>query len=251
MSIRLFLPVILSTFLFSALQTTSNNNFLFNPNNAVIAWDFHDVLVKKDWSAMTNQIISIVKKDWKVVGLLFWPPFLKELYDAYTSCIAAEDLLQDFTKKYPSLAPHKNDLLNLVNIHIPIPASVEILKELKKQGYKNYLASNIGQKSFKIARQKFPEIFAQFEGTYFPKKNIQDGQAAAAKPCLDYYLDLRNYLALEGVTKDNTIIFIDDRYQNILGAHNSNHHELNHVYGIHFSSPEQLEKTLKKIMVFD
>lgn len=220
---------------------------LFNPNNSVIAWDYNGVLVQKDWSAITNHALSMVKKDWKIIGLLFWPPFWKELYKTYHSCSPVDDLLKQITLNFPLLEAHEDDLFTLINLDKSIEKTIEILKQMKKRGYRNYLASNIDEKSYVIAKEKYPAIFEQFIGSYFPQKNNLANDNAIAKPCLDYYLELRNYFATQGIDKNTTIIFIDDRSTNIQGAINSNHKDLNPIYGIHFQSPDQLKNVLAKV----
>ena len=228
--------------------TSDNHQQKFNPSNVVIAWDFHDVLVKKDWSAMRSQIVSIIKNDWKLIGLALWPPFWKKAYAAKHACATSEELLHKITDDYTSLKPHWNELLKLINLHVPIPGSVEILKNLKKLEYQNYLASNMGKQSYEIQKKNFPDIFEQFDGHYIPENKDKNTGLLIGKPCTEYYIELRRYLVEKENAKDKTIIFIDDKKQNIEGAIASNHNELNHIHGIVFTSPDQLKSDLDNLI---
>lgn len=232
----------------SDLNTSDVNPPKFNPSNAIIAWDFHGVLVKKDWLAMVSQIFSILKSDWKLTGLLFWPPFWKELYEANNTCSTSDELLKQIISRYPSLKPHWDKLIILINLHVPIPGSIAVLKKLHQSGYQNYLASNMGEESYRIQKERFPEIFEQFDGRYIPKNTHSKTGLMIGKPCTQYYLELRQYLEEYENTADKTIIFIDNKKENIEGALASNHIELNHIQGIVFSFPEQLRDELNTLL---
>jgi len=193
---------------------------------------------------MKQQVLTLIQTDWKLLRFIIWPPFLKmAFFNTYGS---AEERIHEICKKYPSLQRHNDTLINLINTHTPIQESVDLLKGMKQKGYKNYLASNMGEESYILQKQRHPDIMEQFEGRYLPEK--EPNGLSVAKPSTTYFDRLRNYLIKNHEIQDQKIIFIDDKNKNILGARKSNKVGLNHIYGIHFTSPEQLRAALNKKM---
>jgi FMN phosphatase YigB (HAD superfamily) len=235
-----------SLFALQSLNADNSVNKKYNPNTAIIAWDFHDVLVHKNWWAMLQRIGKILnesKNRWQLVKVI--PSILFDAYKIKDNCSSAEELIAAFLNKYPVLAPHKKELLMVINQHEPNNESVKILRQLKKEGYRNFLASNIGKTSLKIMQQLFPRIFKQFDGDYIPQTESTLGyQSLIAKPCIEYYQEFRDYLKTKGIDKQTAIIFIDDNIKNIEAANNSG---LN-IIGILFTSPEQLNTDLNNLL---
>lgn len=94
-----------------------------------------------------------------------------------------------------------------------IPAGVELLQELKKNGYKLYVLSNWDPTSFPLFMQKFPEIFMYQEQPMFDGIMIS-GDVSLLKPdsaIFEQCLDTFNLQASDA-------IFIDDTIENIQAA---------------------------------
>ena len=212
------------------------------PATVVIAWDFHDVLVQKNWWAMFQRMADILKKSessWNLIKII--PSILYDTYQLTGVCSYYEKLIDTFIKKYPQLAPHRKEFLLLINQHTPIEESVQILQQLNKLGYRNFLASNMGKDSFDLINKKYPAIFNQFDGHYIPHTQKDTGNDfLIGKPCVEYFQEFREYLKANGIDENTAIIFIDNNQQNVASANNNN---LN-ITGILFTSPEQLKTEL-------
>ena len=94
-----------------------------------------------------------------------------------------------------------------------IPAGVELLQELKKNGYKLYVLSNWDPTSFPLFMQNFPEIFKYNEQAMFDGIMIS-GDVSLLKPDFAIFeLCLDNFNL-----KASDVIFIDDTIENIQAA---------------------------------
>jgi 2-haloacid dehalogenase len=110
----------------------------------------------------------------------------------------------------------------------PIPATVEIFRELKQSGkYKLYALTNWQASLFEIALVRY-NFLHWFDG------RVVSGEEMTRKPFPEFYhrlLDRYNVLPSEA-------IFIDDNIRNVKAAENLG------ILGIHFQNPEQFRKEL-------
>ena len=233
-----------------SLFSQESQSAKLNSINAVFAWDFHDVLVEKDWPQLGKNISSLIYKDPTLLGLVVSPWFWAEVRATKEQCNITEEFIEQLAKKYPRLEKHLDDLISLINFHQPNEKSVAILARLKEQGYRHYFASNIGPKSLAIMKNRYPKIFNNFDGEYIPQTRNKNTGLLVAKPCVNYFNELRNYINQK--EKGNpTILFVDDRINNIQGARESNVNVQNKIIGIHFQSAKQLENDVSKLVAFE
>lgn len=113
----------------------------------------------------------------------------------------------------------------------PIADTVRILETIKRsKKYKLYALTNWSAQTFPWALQNF-EFLHWFEGI------VVSGIEKTRKPFPEFYQILLNRYSVNPTQS----VFIDDSHRNILGA------EAMGIRGIHFQSPEQLQKELFRL----
>lgn len=147
--------------------------------------------------------------------------------------------LQKATKERVALFPEHEELIRMFYgrwedmLGGAIDGTVSILKSLiDNPNYKVVALTNWSHETFPIALERF-EFLHWFEGI------IVSGEEKTRKPFNEIYeltLDRFNLNA-------ETSVFIDDNLRNIKAA------EQMGITGIHFKSPEQLQKDLEKMNI--
>jgi 2-haloacid dehalogenase len=111
-----------------------------------------------------------------------------------------------------------------------LTGTVEIMRRLKRRGYPLYGLSNWSAETFPYAQQKF-DFFHLFDDI------VISGEVGAIKPEPQIF-----EIMLEKIGRPaNECLFIDDSRANIDQAHRMG------FATVHFESPEQLERALKKL----
>lgn len=216
-----------------------------NNTNALIAWDFHGVIVQKPLASMLVRAVTVIKNAdnrWELVKLILSPSFMSELlFGSVTSC---DRTIENFIERFPEqIERHKEEIYEIANMHVLDEAIVDIIEQLKQQGYTQVLASNIGSESLHRMQAKFPHLFEKFDALFYDAQiSKQPGECTLQlKPNVHYYEAFKQFLAKKHVLKEN-IVFIDDKKENIVGARKADIG----IDAIQFFSAEQLHKELKK-----
>lgn len=146
--------------------------------------------------------------------------------------ITEEDAVDNFCKRSPQNQVYIKEVIRDWHaMHIPIEGTVEILKMLKKSGYRIYLLSNYHKKAFKIVQDRF-EFLKRVDG------KIISSEVKLLKSEEEIYkLLLKTYNL-----KPEETIFIDDTLVNIEMAR-----ELD-IKGICFKNSGTLYKELNPLM---
>lgn len=114
-----------------------------------------------------------------------------------------------------------------------IQPTVDLLTQIKqKKAHRLYALTNWSAESFPWAQDNF-EFLSWFEGI------VVSGQEKTRKPFADFYHILLNRYQVDPARA----VFIDDNIKNIKGANEVGLHT------IHFTSPQELERDLKKLGV--
>ncbi|MEI6866059.1 HAD family phosphatase [Flavicella sp.] len=115
----------------------------------------------------------------------------------------------------------------------PINGTLRIFEAIKKSNkYKYYALTNFSAETWPTAIQLFPFLIT-FQGI------IVSGEVKMRKPFDDIYHHLFKTFDIN----PKNAVFIDDSMPNIKTANRLG------LHGIHFQSPEQLEKDLKKLNI--
>lgn len=218
-----------------------------SPETAIIAFDFHGVVVHQD---MANLISELGKIVWNADnrGSLFKDAFgiLKDSWRLKKEKDVFDDVLDELVRLHPSLAPHASRIHNVVNSHTPSKDMIAIINVLKKRGYKIYMASNISPKALETMRAKEPEVIGLFDAIYTAhnKKMYEDGvYAHEVKPHPAFYKGFRAFIQdVSPADAQKTIIFVDDKQKNIDGALKAD----KNLIGIRFDSIKEFKRELRK-----
>lgn len=202
---------------------------------SVFVFDLHGVIFKLSPIQVIKEFIKAPNKI-ELISTIFYPKlFLKALYAFYKGEVA-EEVVLNLAKKHPELKNVSIVLLNALNAQEPIVQTLDIIKDLKSKNYKLFIFSNIGERSINILKNKFPDVFACFDGV--SSTNSQDGYIK--KPDIRAFNKHLNQFQHE---KSN-VIFIDDKMKNVLVAQSLG------IPSILFTSPYELRKTLNKQKIF-
>lgn len=96
-----------------------------------------------------------------------------------------------------------------------IPAGIELVRMLKKQGYKLYILSNWDAPSFNLFQERFPELFMH-EGQKLFDGIMISGKMKMLKPNKEIFEACLKKFNI----KKSDAIFIDDTIENIRSAEN-------------------------------
>lgn len=122
-------------------------------------------------------------------------------------------------------------------IYKPIPACIEILKQLykerksNKRRHKLFVLSNMDNEMMKFLQQQYPEIFSLFDGI------VYSAQIESLKPDKKIYKELLNRYNLN----PKETYFIDDQEENIEGA------KAVGINSILYKNPSKLAQKLEKL----
>jgi len=200
------------------------------PQNTIITFDLHDVLVKYDYKAIFNNLWQCDKKFNLFIALLN-PFFLYDVVKLLLQHAVAEQYIVGLGNKYKRLTPFIPLGIKIANCQKPVPQMLNLLKELKQTGYTLHLFSNIGAKILDDFKKQLPDLFQYLEKVTVPSEK-------------NGYLRKPYQKAFENFTKQHNkhnkqIIFIDDKIKNIKTA------DKNKIIGILFQNPKQLRETFK------
>ncbi|KKP29364.1 MAG: hypothetical protein UR12_C0009G0025 [candidate division TM6 bacterium GW2011_GWF2_30_66] len=205
----------------------------YSPENTIIAFDFHDVLVNYNWSKIIKIFWSNNRKFKLFITLLnplIWWDIIKLKYQKAVS----EQYIVLLGQKYKNLEPYIPLGIEIANTQKINPKMLNLLKNLKLMGYELQLFSNIGGVIIQDAISKFPEIFDCFSKIIVPSQENK----YIRKPFDSAFI---NYLQENNNKISKKYIFIDDKSKNTKKA------EKFGILGIRFKNYDQLIQEFKKL----
>lgn len=229
-----------------------------NPQNIVVVWDLHGVLLQTNLlriakvirDAKTNDVLDSLKKAnldfyWKVAKLL-----VRWLSKGITGKDGANG--EEFVRVAHQLDPElAQTIVHIANCQDVMPGMDELLQDLSAAGYKNLIASNIGQTIFNDVTQKdhypvlwegvfqYLDLTAPHVVTFDPA--TQTSLDIIMKPDIRFY---QEFLRKNNIDPTKTqVIFVDDTRKNVDGARRAG------FTGIHFRDAISLREELRKLGV--
>jgi len=200
-----------------------------NPKENIIAFDLHGVIFTVDWRLVWRTFWRYPHK-LRLIACGFHIPLVWRglclLFDNATDV----EVYALFNKYCPSLLPF---IIDITNVHKPIPESVRILQTLKARGYELHILSNVGPDRLRRLREKYPDVIGLFDKMLI---NNGDAKHLIKKPQKAFY---EQYLRKFNLQSKN-VLFIDNKKANVRVAR-----ELG-FSGIHFKNPKQLLAELCK-----
>ncbi len=144
-----------------------------------------------------------------------------------------EKAIEIFCSRAPKLQEEIKRVMNSwVDMLLPMEETIELLKELKNNGYNIYLLSNYHRKAFKITKDR-NQFFDLVDGY------VISYERHFIKPQREIYIELLDKYSL----KAQETVFIDDVEANILGAEEVG------IKGILFENMVELIRNLKELNI--
>ena len=217
-------------------QTYSAHNLLdacHEQTQTALVFDLHGVIFRFDpilaVTAATTAISKILLLRTVLNPFIIWD-VIKLLHNS----AVVEEAIMAIGYKYPNLKAIIPTALKIANAQIPIIPTVQLIKQMKRNGFRLYIFSNIGEQSANILKTKYPEIFALFDGILVTESRdnyiMKPSQAAFNKFLTKFNLEKKQ------------IIFIDDKQSNIHIARTMG------IAAIQFVNPCQCKQLLQKIV---
>ena len=206
------------------------------PATTVIAFDLHNVLFKKQTPRIVLQSIKLLPKGtWRYT---FNPRLWYRFYKIKKTSNVAEDIFQKMAVQYPGLKRFRSDFIKLTNHQRPVRPVMELIQELKEQGYSLFVLSNIGKETYGGLCELYPELNDYFEGAFTSLAEKDYLQ----KPYLEFYREFQSFVGKEG-HEGKQILFIDDLKKNLIAAAQCD------IAGVHFTSAKNLVRVFKKLEI--
>ena len=168
----------LSLFYTAESITTQPKIVPVSPLNTVYAFDMHKVFMEQNWTKLVTSLLCTYHI--KSIALL----------DLKNRHRVGEKHFELMEKKHPSLKGISNYFEHFLLNEPFMLDTIEIIKELKKKGYKVYVLSNCAQETYYKLKIKYPEIYILFDGEYLPSKENKYN----AKPNASFYKEFKSYL---------------------------------------------------------
>ena len=204
-----------------------------NPQKTAFVFDLHGVVFRFDPILALKDALQTAHK--KKLFLAVINPFL--IWDVlkllHSSAVVEEAILK-IGIKYPHLVDLVPLALQMANEQVPITPTIELIQQLKRNGFQLFVFSNIGEHSAQILKTKYPEIFDLFDGVLVT--TAKDNYVM--KPSEEAFTKFLNQFAVD----KSKIIFIDDKQSNIHVARKLG------IAAIQFFNPHQCRQLLQKII---
>lgn len=222
-----------------------------NNKQIEFAWDIHDVLVRKNTAGMINILLAQnAHKTFPLIGRLGYnyvrycctgtvgksQQMVYDVRQLLKKGAVGEEYKKVIEKYDPALWAIAE---KMAAEQYPIKGMPRLIQELNSLGYTQRIASNIGSHEIKNLQNRHAQLFGYFqEGKTVDY--LGQGKQAVQKPSLEYF---KQYMATYNPDGTKTIIFIDDRLDNVQAARTSG------MVGIHFKNAKQLRQELKKLNI--
>lgn len=193
------------------------NTFIFDMGNVLIDYDPFRII---------EQIVGDCESSTEIMNATVFSPLWIELDKG---AISYEEAVKNMIQQVPQC----QEQIQAVMEHwdktlVPIPGMLELVSQLREQGYGLHLLSNASVRFYKYADR-------------FPVMKLMDSINISAsmrliKPDSKIY---QRVLEEQGL-RPEACLFVDDRKDNVLGAKACG------IYGYQFSTPEAFSKFLRQ-----
>jgi hypothetical protein len=228
-----FFMVIKKCTLFIVLALLGQSAFsqVYTNSKKIVAVSTQDVLSIRQDVAIAKKIVKFLwRKDLRTNFFIYLGPLFNVLFDKKVS---VEKLIAD----YPSLAKYKNKLYKIVAMSETMHETVDLLKELKRQGVLLVLAPDSAHDVVDYAKAKNPEMYGLFDSYYFDPENKQKSDKS-------FYTKFREKInELAAVTHAHEVLFVDSNKAHADAANKAN---LNIVPHLFINATEFKEELIKK-----
>lgn len=204
----------------------------YTPQNTIIAFDLHDVLLIKNYREMAKVLRKCKHKSRIIKGM---PHTLWQVIKATWYCPYPDNYFKILTEK---TNPYMAELTREVAIAAQEPNDklIAIIDNLKRKGYELHVLSNIWPSTYNHIKGQYPKLFEKFDKICMVDNN---NEPIVKKPNPIFFKDY-----IKKITKKNKhkhVILIDDKRRNTRAARSVN------ITGIVFKNSKQLQRELKNL----
>lgn len=237
--------ILIFTLCFTIFFGSVANQQINTPQNTIVLWDLHDVILKRDLPGMIN-LVWRYPHLWDALKRINGTLLLGTLKLSALSLLKLEGLGTEFVAlAQRAHNPFVGDLfVKIVNTQKPNKDVVAIIKALHDLGYQQHIGSNIDETIFKELTnpQKNPQLASIFNYFDLSKSQVvKYGPNIIKKPNVEYFIE---YLSKNNIDPTKTrVIFIDDSKANADAAKKAG------LIGILFISPAQLRSRLEEMEI--
>jgi HAD superfamily hydrolase (TIGR01509 family) len=172
-------------------------------------FDLHDVLFARNYIT-TLKLIARIQNKIDLCKILFNPKFLYDAYKMLSITRVSEAYIIKLSEKHYQLEPFVETIIDITNALTPIQEMFILIENLKLKGYRIYIFSNIGYRTYQKLTQPFQHLFDYFDGIH----HVQADNNWLAKPNQNAYL---LFLKTVNVNPKN-MVFVDDKPKNVIAA---------------------------------
>lgn len=198
----------------------------------IFVFDLHNVVFKLHYRGIIHQLCAMEHK-MRLLLRLLQPAVLLDIIKLLYSSKVSEEYIVELARRHPELEPYIEHGIDICNEQLPMTGTVELINELYEQGYKLYILSNIGERTYAKLKKHYPEIFDRFSAAQVA--TVHDNWVQKPQPQA-----FTKFLKSINAAPEN-IVFIDDHAQNIATAQKLG------IGTIHFSNADQLRTALQCI----
>jgi len=205
---------------FLQAQDGSNEPKQFTPQETVVAVDLHGVALTFSIPKLISRICGFLASNPSNTLILPLNPlcWYRVYHILKTTPKAAEVVYDKLTQDYyPGLAKSKQEFLKLCNPYDVNPEMAKLVTELKAQGYRLAVCSNIGKEVFDVYRHEYPDFFDKFEvdGIAAPRNRY------ARKPQPAFFEWFKATCLEELGLQEARFVFVDDNKGHVEAAQKS------------------------------
>ena len=198
------------------------------PQNTILVFDLHGPVLELKPQKAWPPFCKLKNKT------NFFGKLLKYFFKNSKSKKSIEGIMLD-----SQTDPDNSNNLAIINPHVPVLETSEIITKLKKLGYQIYGCSNIGEQSYQYISAKFPDTFKNFTACYTSQatNNYQTKNSKLFfEQAVKFFEQHNNFIPVN-------IIFIDDTLTNLKLATQADPR----FYNMYFKNPKQLRASLQNL----
>lgn len=198
------------------------------PATSYFIFDLHEVLCHPNYLQIVKLYLHSDKK-WVLFKYCFHLGLLYKIFRLWRQGATAATYFAYIRHHYPELAPCIPLIIEMANAQVPNEKTLHIVANLKQQGYRLDILSNIDVEILDDLRSKCPHVFDYFTCIQGTSAKIPYG-----KPHAQIYQDYLHHHRDD----HKQMFFIDNKKENINAAQKFG------MIGIRYRSAEKLRKQL-------
>ncbi|HVX01326.1 MAG TPA: hypothetical protein VHA52_12960, partial [Candidatus Babeliaceae bacterium] len=137
-----------------------------------IAWDLHNVLFRPNYCKLFFIFLKALRYPqlW-LLGIN--PYFWRQVYRGRKELVVIEAVFKRLCLEFPVLTLHTQLFFEACNAQSPQAGVIALINKLKREGAVQYILSNIGQETFRLLSNQYPDLIDLFDGFYVSQE-IED-----------------------------------------------------------------------------